>query len=130
MFFEAFVRMMEEEERKSTKKKVSINIYDYIIGQTPDFKRLCPRASEIMAFVDAVKSFPNYQLQHWVAIDDCNLYAPCAPQEFKQHVKNHFVQCNPELGITDDIVDIIVAKLNNDTYQCHLCHQKTRLLSK
>jgi len=134
MLFDAFARMMEHEENNNlgnnNNKKVPVNIYDYIIGQTPDFKRLCPRALEIMAFVDSVKTFPNYQLHHWVAVDDSNLYAPCGPAELKQHIKNHFVQCNPELGITEDIVDTIVAKLNNDTNECHLCHQKTKTVVK
>jgi len=104
-------------------KKSNVNVYEYIIGQTPDFKHLRPRAFEIMAFVDTFKTLPNYHLQDWIAVDDCNLYAPCKSSKIKQHIKDHFVQCNTKIGITEKIADTIIAKLSDQSHACRIYHQ-------
>jgi len=104
------------------KNKTTVNIYDYIIGQTPDFKHLRPRAFEIIAFIDAIQAFPNYHLHEWIAIDDTNLCAPCNTKDIKQYMKQHFVRCNSEIGITEEIADTIIAKFNHESENCCLCH--------
>ncbi|ETO29208.1 hypothetical protein RFI_07918 [Reticulomyxa filosa] len=122
--FEAFAQAMADEmdgDRKVEKKvDKKVDVYEHIIGQTPDFRHLRPRAFEIMAFIDAVKTFPDYDLRDWVAIDDSNLYAACTQEKLKQQLKDHFVRCNTHVGITEEIMETIIAKLNHGPDECHL----------
>ncbi|ETO21019.1 hypothetical protein RFI_16185, partial [Reticulomyxa filosa] len=120
--FEAFAHAMANEVDSGLpceKSKVHVvNVHEHIIGQTPDFKHLRPRAFEIMAFVDAVKTFPDVHLQDWVVIDDSNLFAPCVQDDVKRQMKEHFVRCNTNIGITEEIMETIIAKLNGHSNIC------------
>merc|ERR1712110_694924 len=66
---------------------------------TPDLSPLQHRTDEIVQTLDDINK--RIEVCSWVALDDMELLAK-GKEENRARMGGHFIQCDPELGLTDE----------------------------